>query len=102
MCGTKKDQVHLLGPPGPTGVPALRRVGGEVIPCLLKQQKEGSPIVHEFIKLTSTNCPIVYDCETMFDPRDPEGAQTGGPAKVNSEAFKTGWDTIFGKTDLVN
>jgi hypothetical protein len=63
---------------------------------MIKPQKEGEPILNEFIKLDPTDCPITYDCETIFDPRDPEGK---GPAKVNSAAFKTGWEQVFGKED---
>jgi len=40
-----------------------------------------------------------YDVEPIWERETPT-APASGPAMVNSPAFRSGWDSIFGKTTV--
>ena len=51
-------------------------------------------------KPVPTIIPVVIDVEHADDcPANPknQGKSKGGPAKVNSDAFRDGWTNIFGQ-----
>jgi hypothetical protein len=41
-----------------------------------------------------------YDVNELISGNAAEGSSGSGPAMVNSEKFKTGWDRVFGKTTV--
>jgi hypothetical protein len=63
--------------------------------------EEGKPIMGELAKLTPREESRLMDAEIMSLPSTPVAptSTTGheGPAKVNSEAYRQGYDRIFGK-----
>lgn len=46
------------------------------------------------VRLTPVGGPI-YEVETLYENRPQEG-DAKGPAKVSSDAYRRGWETIFG------
>ena len=51
---------------------------------------------HEILKVTYDPQSEDYAVQTIYDPHD-EASSSKGPAMVNSDAYRTGYDRIFGK-----
>lgn len=90
----------LVGPPDEEGVrPVLRRhsndswSGGRIIPL-----KEGKPILGELVTLTEREGGG-FTMKPMLNNDEPVKVETtkDGPAMVNSQVFRNGWDNIFGQ-----
>lgn len=99
------QDVVLLGPPTADGggVHVLRARDEKVEVGELRALEEGRPIVGEVVTLAPRkDNPRVCDVKDSY--RAPSsGATTAlalahkGPVKVSTEAYRDGWDEIFGK-----
>lgn len=101
MSDEKKNgqHVHIIGEAG-SDLLAVRcgDEGRELM--TLRKAKDGQP-ADELVKLTKTPHPGRYDVETLYKAAakpPPSGPKLGhaGPARVVSEAYRDGWESIFG------
>ena len=95
-----KDVV-LLGPPTAdgAGVHVIRARDERIEAGELRALQEGRPIVGEIVTLKPRDSnPRVCDVTESYAPRGAQAAQLGhkGPAKVATDAYREGWDEIFG------
>ena len=101
----RAPDVVILGPPTAdgAGVHVLRAREEKVELGELRALEEGRPIVGEVVTLAPRkDNPRVCDVKDSFHA---PGAAAGpalalahkGPAKVATEAYREGWDEIFGK-----
>jgi len=81
------------------GTHILRRRSEEspVEAGLLRPLREGKPIDGEVIRLTPRReAPLLFDVKTELpDPRGPR-ATAEGPAQVATDAYRRGWDAVWG------
>jgi hypothetical protein len=93
-----KDVV-LLGPPTAdgAGVHVIRAREERIETGELRAIQEGKPITGEIVTLAPRkDNPRVCDVKDSYRP--PAMSSHKGPAKVASEAYREGWDSIFGST----
>ncbi len=93
-----KDVV-LLGPPTADGggVHVIRARDERIETGELRALQDGRPIVGDIVTLRPREAnPRVCDVTESYSPK---GAQLGhkGPANVASNAYREGWDEIFGE-----
>jgi hypothetical protein len=64
---------------------------------LLRPLREGKPIDGEVVRLTPRReAPLLFDVKTELpDPRGPR-ATAEGPAQVATDAYRRGWDAVWG------
>jgi hypothetical protein len=100
-----KEDVVLLGPPTADGdgVHVLRARDQRLEAGELRALREGRPISGELVTLAPREGqPRVCDVkESVPVPSGTtasasDGAQKKGPAQVATEAYRSGWDEIFG------
>jgi len=110
----RKDDVVLLHSPSASGegVHVVRKRDDRIELGELRPMREGQPIHGEVVRLTQREeHSMLYDCEVLV-PRQaggevaakPEGSEVKqlpaashkGPARVTNEAYRGGWDAIFG------
>lgn len=96
MSEEKKDwDVGRLGPPTPHGQLFLRCRGGRHEVATLCPVKEGENLASsggELVSLTPhEDGSSIFDVETLYGGT----GEAGGPAMVNSDSYRTGWDAIF-------
>lgn len=91
----RKD-VAVLGLPNPDGsVPAVRFGPDGPVPGVLTLATEGSNAAgRELVHLTPGNGPF-FEIETLYD--GAKGGPGKGPAMVNSDVYRSGWDAVFAK-----
>ncbi len=95
----------ILGPPTAdgAGVHVLRAREEKVEVGELRALEEGRPIVGEVVTLSPRkDNPRVCDVKDSYRAPSPGGTTAlslahKGPAKVATEAYRDGWDEIFGK-----
>lgn len=109
--GSTGDRALVLGElPEQRGVAILRQRGenAPVEAGVVRKIREGEPIVGELVNLTKaaegaapSELPL-YDVKVLHDARRPGAATTDaphkGPPRVASQAYRTGWDALFGPT----
>lgn len=81
------------------GVAVLRQRSDDapVEAGIVRSVREGEPIVGELVTLKPTEGnPRLCDVEVHVDARPPAQPSHKGPARVASDAYRTGWDEIFG------
>jgi len=77
------------------GYDVLRRRGDGIEVGRVRPLDEGKPIYGEVVRLTArSESPVLFDVEVQHDAR----ASTGRPAKVASERYRQGWDSIWAKS----
>ena len=70
----------------------LRQRGEEIQPGRLRPLEEGKPIHGEVVRLTPReDSPALFDVDVQHDGR----VATGRPAKVASDQYRQGWDSIW-------
>ena len=99
--------VVILGPPTAdgAGVQVLRARDEKVEIGELRALEEGRPIVGEIVTLAPRkHNPRVCDVKDSYRAPGSPGTTAlavavahKGPAKVSTEAYREGWDEIFGK-----
>lgn len=60
----------------------------------LRTVKEGQPFNGDLVRLKHREGGV-FDVEDLYSTRS-------GPAQVNSEAFRSGWDRTFGSSKTLN
>ena len=95
-----KDIV-LLGPPTAdgAGVHVLRARNEGIEAGELRGLQEGRPITGEVVTLQPRkDNPRLCDVKSSYSPPGAATLQLGhkGPAKVATEAYREGWDEVFG------
>ena len=98
---TSKDVV-LLGPPTADGggVHVIRARDERIETGELRALQEGRPIVGDIVTLKPREAnPRVCDVTESYTAPSVRAAQLGhkGPAKVATNAYREGWDEIFGE-----
>ncbi|MFO0551897.1 MAG: hypothetical protein U0271_26150 [Polyangiaceae bacterium] len=112
----QRDMLIVGGPSSDgNGVQVVRIQDDQVQAGELRAVREGQPIVGECVRLHQRpEHERLYDVEVLaktapsspkVEPKsEAQGASRKGPAMVNSEAFRNGWEGIFGsaprKADL--
>ncbi|MBX3188849.1 MAG: hypothetical protein KF819_17655 [Labilithrix sp.] len=92
------QDVVVLGPPTAdgNGVHVLRAREERLETGELRAIAEGKPIVGEVVTLKPRDDnPRVCDVQESYAAKAP--ASHKGPAKVATQAYREGWDEIFGK-----
>lgn len=89
------DRVRPILETGDGRVLALRCHNGAKEVITLKRAEDGKPLHHELVSLSKASDGTgEYDMTSLYKP---ESAGRGdGPAKVTSDAYRDGWETIFG------
>lgn len=94
-----KDTIHLGPVVDAKGTRACVRhtKDHQVLPGFVRQVKDGSPIHKgdQLINLNYREADGCFDVEEVYSAKAP-AESAAGPAMVNSENFKSGWDRIFG------
>jgi hypothetical protein len=95
----KATDVVLLGPPTADGggVHVLRAREERIETGELRALQEGRPITGEVVTLTPRkDNPRVCDVTDSYQPPAMTMAHKG-PANVATDAYRDGWDEVFGK-----
>ena len=95
----KATDVVLLGPPTADGggVHVLRAREEKIETGELRALQEGRPITGEVVTLTPRkDNPRVCDVTDSYRPPTTAMAHKG-PANVATDAYRDGWDEVFGK-----
>jgi hypothetical protein len=72
----------------------LRQRGSEIEAGTMRPLDEGKPIHGEVVRLKPRQeSPVLFDVEVAHDAR----LSTGRPAKVASEQYRKGWESIWAK-----
>jgi hypothetical protein len=97
VVGKEEDGLHIL---------RQRTQDAPLEAGIVKPLAEGRPISGEVISLNRRNdVPYLFDVKTELDVSPPKGSAeaeseeqpTGhGPAQVATEAYRKGWDAIWG------
>lgn len=88
-----EDQLTIKGPPDVRGqVPFVRHTADhEVLVGLMRPVREGEPLDASSFRLEHRSGPC-FAVKPALENTDHKG-----PAKVSTDAFRNGWDSIFGK-----
>lgn len=94
------DIALVVGKDG-DGLHILRRRSEEapIEAGLLRPMREGKPIQGEVVSLTQReDLPMVFDVKSEFTNglATDERPSGDGPAQVASEAYRKGWDAVWG------
>jgi len=81
----------------------VRSKGGEVGLGIVRAVEEGRPIDGDLVRLKPRkDLPLVCDVEEVLSlsdahaPRTPAGPAHPGPACVSTDAYRRGWEQVFG------
>lgn len=89
----KKNHVYV-GPESPDGsVPIFQPVEGGVRVGKIQPLGHGKPVMGELVSLRPREDGDGHWMETVLES---PVAGPGGPAMVNSEKYRNGWDSLFG------
>jgi hypothetical protein len=104
-----RDRALILGELAEQKGLAVLRQRGEDAPVeagVLRGVREGEPLAGELVSLTpSTEDPRVCDVKVHVDARPPSSGPLSrenrtahhGPARVSNQAYRSGWDALFGE-----
>lgn len=85
---------------GQNGTHILRR-RSETSPVeagVLRPLREGKPIDGEVVSLTPRrDAPLLFDVKSELPDPHPTRAPGEGPVQVASDAYRKGWDAIWGR-----
>ena len=90
----EKHDVVLVGPPTEDGEgrTALRSRPGRLDLAELRPAVEGLDIGDgELVRLKARDVPNIFDVDVLYGEGD-----RGGPPRVATDAFREGWELIFG------
>lgn len=95
-----KDCIIPLGPIGPDlGFPALRIGRDGVAAGMMTPVVDGKPLgERDILSLEPVDGLPAYEATVLYEGRRPSSSQHAGPALVNSQQFRSGWDAVFGKS----
>lgn len=102
--GATRDLMHL-GPDIGNGLhpfvrhrPGCNMEAGFITPSKPSGNDEAAPRCDGIVRLTHSGPGPVFDVESLYEreaPTDVAGSRDG-PAMVATDAFRSGWDRIFG------
>lgn len=105
----KKEDVVLLHSPTEAGdgIRVVRKRDETIELGELRPMREGQPIHGDVVRLKPREeHALLFDCEVLVPtakpkeaappPADPEPTSHKGPPRVTSDAYRGGWDLIFG------
>ncbi len=86
----------------------LRKRGHRIEPGLVRPAEPGKPLMGDLVRLKPRpGLPVLCDVETLWEfhrppPSDEERRDEGGPGRrgpawVTSDAYRRGWERIFGQ-----
>ena len=94
IVGKDEDALHIL---------RQRAADAPLEAGVLRPMAEGKPVTGELVSLRQReDMPVLFDVETELDlrPSDkdtvPAADRAPGPARVTSDAYRKGWDAIWG------
>lgn len=95
-----KDVVMIHSPHDDgQGYNVLRMRDGSVELGAIRNIREGAPIHGDIVSLTQRKeHERLYNVETLVKSPRPQLSARHGPAQVATDAYRTNWDNIFGKT----
>ena len=107
---TKQDVVLLHGPSeSGEGIRVLRKRDEAIELGELRPMREGQPIHGDVVRLTPREeHALLFDCEVVVPaqkpkepsppaaPPEPKRAAHKGPPRVTTDAYRGGWEAIFG------
>jgi hypothetical protein len=92
----ERDLVYVYGR-SDDGMHVVRSRTGRIEMGELRELEEGRPIQGEVVKLTPTKeHERLFDAETLL-PAAEEHREGPGPAQVATDAYRSGWDRVFGE-----
>lgn len=94
--GHDHDRVRIVGQTPGGDTLALRCNRGEKELLTLRRAREGAHVSQELIALEAHGDTGEYDLKSIYRPASADG---GGPPKVASNAYRAGWDAVFGTKD---
>jgi hypothetical protein len=95
----KRDDVLFLHSPTKSGdgYRVIRAREGKVDLGEVRSLKDGEPIRGELVKLTQRQeHERLFDVEVLEPKEEAPGENRDGPAQVSSDAYRHGWDQVFG------
>lgn len=91
----EQDVLLVLGQHEDGTVQAVRNRKGAVELAALAPVEHGKPLTGEMIRLKEREgSPVLWDVETVYAPT--ADVERRGPAQVATDAYRDGWDRIFG------
>lgn len=89
--------VVIAGPTTQSGQACVRHKSDHTVELgEMRPVAEGRPLFGELVRISGDG--PAYDVESVYDTASGESEASGkGPAKVTTEAYRRGWDAIFGK-----
>ena len=100
--GAAKPERDVLFVRGPSedgrGVDVVRVKNDELSVGQLREVREGQPLYGDLVKLSQRKeHERLYDVEVLAEGRRaPPPPSRKGPPKVASDAYREGWDAVFG------
>jgi len=94
----KRDRALIVGETADKHVAVLRQrgEGAPVEAGLVRPLKDGEPITGELVTLKpTTENARLCDVEVHHDAR-PKVKEHAGPSRASTDAYRTGWEEIFG------
>jgi len=92
----RSDTIFVYGK-GDDAYSVLRERGESVELGALREVEEGKPLHGELVKLSRrAEHPLLFDVNVLHDAT-PKLAERNGPAQVASDAYREGWEIIFGQ-----
>ena len=105
----KAGAVEATGPTGDVafvfgkdehGMHILRRRSGDapIEAGVIRPLRSGKPIEGEVISLSPRgDAPLLFDVKSELPSPFPAERSSDGPAQVASDAYRKGWDAMFGR-----
>ena len=94
----RSDDVVLVHSPtnDGKGYNVLRKRGDELSAGAIRSLEPGKPVHGEIVRLRPREeSPALFDVDVQVDATQQTG--TGRPAKVATDQYRDGWDTIWAK-----
>lgn len=96
----KKPEMLPLAVSGRGDVLGLVRDEHGVRPTTFKPIEEGKPILGDLVTFQPREGSPIVDLEVTRMPGVPRPEEThrGGPARVTTDAYRDGWERVFGRS----
>ena len=103
------DVVFVRGPSADgKGLEVVRLCNDTVSAGELREAKDGQPLAGDLVRLSKrSEHERLYDVEVLAKKDELTAATSDatlptrkGPSKVASDAYRRGWDEVFGKRDM--
>jgi hypothetical protein len=93
----EKDDTLFVYGKNDAAYSVLRKRGESVELGALREVEEGKPLHGELVKLSRrSEHPLLFDVNVLHDSA-PKLSERSGPAQVATDAYREGWEIIFGQ-----